>query len=84
MRLLQAALRAHVRNECVKPPDNTEVHSPNKVLYYQLQTHGNSNWHKPSHIPYQYNQKVQLNGILVFVMFTTKLYKVKWSLNYPT
>uniref|UniRef100_A0A1B6L5S4 UVR domain-containing protein n=1 Tax=Graphocephala atropunctata TaxID=36148 RepID=A0A1B6L5S4_9HEMI len=31
LRLLQAALRAHVRSECVKPPENTETHSPNKV-----------------------------------------------------
>lgn len=31
LRLLQAALRAYTRNACVKPLDNTEVHSPNKV-----------------------------------------------------
>lgn len=31
LRLLQAALRAHVRSDCVRPPDNTETHSPNKT-----------------------------------------------------
>lgn len=31
LRLLEAALRSYVRGACLKPPDNVEVHSPNKV-----------------------------------------------------